>query len=324
MKGRCIGVSLDCNRSVLLKQKNISPDVEHLRVSLCREADVCIKKIKRKSLPEGSASEQLTKKAKRCVKEAPQCGCKRGSFTLEAVVIFPLTACLFAFLLFYFHVLQVELAVQGALESVGRDLSVLASLEREEEAGETGYFLLAKGAVFLKLSEDERIEKYVVGGAAGIGLLDSEFTGDYILLKANYFMKFPIGIFGSNLFWIHQQAAFRKWTGYHPADLSNEENIWVYVTETGRAYHQRKTCPYLDLSISQTNPGRIEELRNKSGNKYSRCASCGKGEAGGVIYITDYGTKYHYDLNCSGLKRTIFQIRISETGGRRACMKCCN
>ena len=57
-------MSLDCNRSVLLKQKNISPDVEHLRVFLRREADVRIKKIKRKRKKKEEKKEKKEKKKK--------------------------------------------------------------------------------------------------------------------------------------------------------------------------------------------------------------------------------------------------------------------
>ena len=41
-----------------------------------------------------------------------------------------------------------------------------------------------------------------------------------------------------------------------------------------------------------------------------------------IICCRMYGTCYHSDLACSGLKRTIYLILLEETGGKRACGKC--
>lgn len=55
-------------------------------------------------------------------------------------------------------------------------------------------------------------------------------------------------------------------------------------------------------------------------------AACSQGawqkHVAGKVYVTDYGTCYHSDLACSGLKRTIYLILLEETGGKRACGKC--
>lgn len=33
-----------------------------------------------------------------------------------------------------------------------------------------------------------------------------------------------------------------------------------------------------------------------------------------TVFITDQGNRFHYDLNCGGIKRTIYMIRLSEVG----------
>lgn len=47
----------------------------------------------------------------------------------------------------------------------------------------------------------------------------------------------------------------------------------------------------------------------------------GKEDAVG-LYITETGNKYHSSLDCSGLKRHIDAVPITEVGGMGACSKC--
>ena len=82
-----------------------------------------------------------------------------------------------------------------------------------------------------------------------------------------------------------------------------------------------KDCHYLDLSIHTVSAGDIDEARNANGGKYYPC-SCAKHAAAGSYYVTDYGTNYHADLSCSGLKRTIREVDISEVSSMHACPKC--
>lgn len=41
-----------------------------------------------------------------------------------------------------------------------------------------------------------------------------------------------------------------------------------------------------------------------------------KNHVAGKVYVTDYGTCYHSDLACSGLKRTNLSDLLEETGGK--------
>ena len=93
------------------------------------------------------------------------------------------------------------------------------------------------------------------------------------------------------------------------------------VTETGLVYHKDYHCSHLDLSIRMTHLELVEGLRNENGGKYYPCEHCVKGN-GGNIYITNSGDRYHSSLSCSGLKRTIYAIPISEAAGKGACSRC--
>ena len=107
---------------------------------------------------------------------------------------------------------------------------------------------------------------------------------------------------------------------------SQDERI-VYITETGRVYHLTAECTYLKLSISQIQYSDLQEKRNESGGKYKPCERCGadkEREDNMTVWITSYGDRYHTSLSCSGLKRHIREIPLSETGGRSPCGKCAN
>ena len=163
-------------------------------------------------------------------------------------------------------------------------------------------------------------------GRAGLSLLRSDLTGDYIDLKASCTLKLPIDIFGVKLMNCGEEVKVRKWNGYQAegAGAEDEDEIFVYVTPHGSVYHMDRNCHYLDLSIRSV-PGRsISGMRNKDGACYYPCEICGRRQGAGLCYVTDYGTSYHTSLSCSGLKRSIFLIRKSEAEaeGKRPCSKC--
>ena len=255
-------------------------------------------------------------------RETPSCICQKGSITVEASVILPLFVGFFVALLFFFRIMQVQLVIQGVLEETGRSMAVLSVKELEETEAEIEYLGLAKAMVYLKLREEELIEQYVIGGAAGVNLLASEFKGDYILLNANYVMNFPIRIFGRTDFLLSQRTRYRKWNGWHSqVDVGFLEE-WVYVTEYGEVYHMRRSCPYLELSIQKIGTYELSTKRNLNGEVYEACERCKVGPFSEMVYITDYGEKYHYSLECGGLKRIIYQKRRSDVGSMEACKKC--
>ncbi len=114
------------------------------------------------------------------------------------------------------------------------------------------------------------------------------------------------------------------WTGYKKGSGSGggsgEEERMVYITETGTVYHLSRSCTHLDLKIYPIDSSELEGARNGGGGRYKRCELCGGGS--GTVYITAEGDRYHSSLSCSGLKRTIYEVPISQVGGRKACSRC--
>lgn len=116
----------------------------------------------------------------------------------------------------------------------------------------------------------------------------------------------------------------RKWTGYDVTGGNEEETgeEWVYITPYGESYHRSRDCRYLNLKIHAASIEQIMDYRNKSGEKYYPCESCGNRTRTGICFYTEYGNRYHLTPSCSALKRTVRTVRLSEVGSRHACSYC--
>ena len=178
--------------------------------------------------------------------------------------------------------------------------------------------------MFLKeLAGKDLPERYIENGRFGILLLSSQFDEQEVALEATYRIKLPVQMFAINGLFVRQKAVCRKWNGWKPAGAEGDDAEWVYITETGRAYHREDTCSYLDLSIRSVKPELLDDLRNENGGKYYPCSQCVNAEkTNGNVYITNYGDRYHNDLNCSGIKRTIYMVRLEDVGSRVPCKRC--
>jgi hypothetical protein len=149
--------------------------------------------------------------------------------------------------------------------------------------------------------------------------------------------RYPIESF---LFWtafdeqyIEQHYYGHAWIGYDVSqeayDYNNGKNLsvpYVFIAETGTVYHWLKDCTYLDRSINSVEANEIESLRNNSGGIYYACELCMIREEDKEIpyYLTKYGNRYHSDLFCSVLKRTIYRVSISKAleQERSECSRC--
>ena len=275
---------------------------------------------KKRSLPENDNILSHQAEACRC-QETPPCSWLEGSFTLEAAVILPVMTLFFVMILMFFRVMQVQMEVQKALDVTGRRMAVLAVLENEEDAAKIGS--AAANVLFKKnIKENDNINHYVVNKAAGISLAKSKFTGDQINLVASYRIKIPVWMSGKSQLKISQHAVCRTWTGW--TGNSADQEVWVYVAERGSVYHTSRECTYLALSVSSVSCTELEKKRNKYGEKYRECEICAEKQKQDTVFITDQGNRFHYDLNCSGIKRTIYMIRLSEVGNRKQCSRCIN
>lgn len=131
-----------------------------------------------------------------------------------------------------------------------------------------------------------------------------------------------VAVVGFREFMMYSRMRTRVWTGYDvEVSHETEQEETVYVTEYGEVYHTTKSCSYLKLSIRAVALNYVEEVRNLDGSCYYACEDCGS-RCTNTVFVTSYGNRYHATLQCSGLKRTIKEIPLSQVGEMTACKKC--
>lgn len=239
-----------------------------------------------------------------------------GSYTVEAAVVLPIFLGLMTFVIFYMRVLQVEFGIQKALDESGQQVAVMCATKEDISLGEV--ILLNNG----KLIKEKVPLSYIKGGILGISYGKSRVKGNYIDLRVSYDIDFPIQFFGKLKWHKEQYSVNRKWIGWDMYEEGAMEN-YVYITEYGRVYHMKRQCPYLNPTIVAIPYSQVDKVRNDSGAKYKTCRECGaKNQKAGIAYITEYGEVYHRSVTCSGLKRTIHRVPITEVEGRGPCKKC--
>lgn len=242
--------------------------------------------------------------------EAPQSIPSVASLTIEAALAFPLFLFMMTGILFFFRVLQVEHMTYGALCAAGSQMSL--------ETGEgEGSLVKAAGYFHGKLSKEKFPYRYIVAERMGMRWRKTDLSGGYIDLQLQYDCKMPIPILGKKHVSIAQRVKIKKWTGYQNDTANGEQEQWVYVAENGTVYHLTRTCTHLKLSIHTMGRNAVKQAG------YEPCHLCGDGQAEGAgYYVTEEGEKYHTKLSCSGLKRTVYMIRLSEINGKRSCSRC--
>jgi len=251
-----------------------------------------------------------------CAK-ALQYVCRKGSFTVEAAFVLPLFLFAAVVVLDMFPMLMIQTQVNAGLQYTARILAVSCQDPDTDEM----LISFAEGQVLFRtyMNEHGYEESVLENGLGSISLLSSDLEGDYVTLTASYEAKLPVSFWTLDALPVRQSVKMKKWTGA-AQDGDDEDDTYVYITPTGSAYHKTAECSYLKLSIRSVSVAQLGSLRNKSGGIYYAC-SCYDG--GSLVYITDYGTQYHGDLNCSGLKRTVYKVSIDNVGDRHACSKCC-
>ena len=257
----------------------------------------------------------------------------RASVTIEASIAIPvLLVCIFEVL----SLLQCLSAYSGVLLSIkqaatpisvyGYAYGEVVEEEREFNLGKEVISSLVFSEVYLdtqvkKICKGTFYEENIQGGVQGINLLGSYIDAreGSISIIANYSIKPILSLTGRKQR-MSNQLYIRMWTGYSSTQRVQED--YVYITENGNVYHITPDCTHLKLSIVSIVGESIQTARNDYGERYEACDKCCGARLESIYYITKKGDKYHEQLSCSGLKRTVSCVLKSSVEDKSLCQRC--
>ena len=252
-------------------------------------------------------------------KERTSAFTSKASMTVEAAFSVSFFFIAIMCLICLFEIMALQIEIKSAMHSVGKEMAVEAYWNP----------LLFPSKVeneIVKTVGTDRLENsMVVGGSKGIDCSASKmYSGTTIMeLCAYYQIEIPVFMFRIPIIAREEVIRVKGWSGQEEAYASTQKREMVYVTERGTVYHKELSCTYLELSINTVPVKNISGIRNENGGKYSPCEVCGdKLENQKNVYITDYGTRYHTSLECSGIDRNIYVIPLSKVSGLGGCSKC--
>lgn len=246
--------------------------------------------------------------------------CKKGSLTIEAALVLPMFLFAMLSIISLLSLLLFHMKLQGALHQQAKSIAQQAYIEWNFSEAEVQMGILDE------VGESLIQKAPIKGGVSGISFSDTDLSDrEFVKLSVSYEAELPYDFFHLFHRTFHQTALFHTWIGYEKgldAGGTHVKEEYVYITETGEVYHRNRECSHIRLSIYEISAEELDAHRNASGGKYSSCEHCHSSLTGGVLYVTKDGDRYHNSLSCSGLKRTVIAVPISEVGNRRPCSGC--
>lgn len=239
----------------------------------------------------------------------------KAGITIQAAMAVPLFLFAIISLLFLMEAMAIQTSVRAGLQYAGKELA--------KESYTAAVLVPSKlESDIVKSIGAERLNRSILsGGSGGIHCQSSRMSALTGIAQITAAYEIRIPIFSIKPIAYRQSMTIKGWHGYDKGGFENQDDETVYVTETGLVYHKDYHCTYLDLSIRMTAAQGIKELRNTDGEKYRSCSTCVRGMQQ-QVYITDTGNRYHNSLSCSGLKRTIYAVPVSEAVGKGGCSRC--
>ena len=254
----------------------------------------------------------------------------RGSASVEAAMVLPV---------FIFAMLGI-VSVAGAVHTrgivyeglhetalymaeysfLGRQIENGVDVGREAEVFKDGVSLVTANKKLRDYIDDQNmIDRYVAGSFSGLNIVQSELKADdCIYVKLEYDIRISIPVIGNVTIPCEERIRQRAFLGYDKANDADSEGTYVYVAENGDVYHKSRSCFHIKLNIRQVSYTAAE----KECEGLTQCSLCARYRSRGTLYVTQSGDKYHYSLECPGLKRTVYRVKKDDIGDMRPCSNC--
>lgn len=243
----------------------------------------------------------------------------KGSLTLEAALVVPIFFLAILCFSYLFEMMAIQTAMRNALYSAGREVAQNAYVSPIVSAKELEQHIIEN------MGQERLRRSMIVGGAAGVdcGKTTSNWATAELDLSVCYDLEIPILMFRIPVISCEETIKVKGWNGYVASFSFPETETKVYITDYGIVYHKDMSCTYLELSVRGVKAEEVKDLRNQSGGRYYACSFCKHTPAlGEMLYITDYGNRYHNSLECSRIKRNVYAVPLDEVFGLGGCSKC--
>ena len=257
-----------------------------------------------------------------------------GSATVEAALAIPVFLMAVCALFFIGQLLLVEGEIHYSLAQAARTCADQEALKEEslarkdsgdkEKTSGNQDLGLSPQSIFMNVYDGGSLcDACIAGGSRAVLVQGKEdSSAETVRLTARYVLKVPVFLFRTILFPRKISLEERIFSGYipHAGDEENgKKDCIVYVTERGTVYHRRADCTHICLRIK--NEEGIRSIMMHS--RYRPCEKCiPRTGTISTLYITAEGDCYHSSLSCSGLKRTVKAVYLSEIPGMRPCSRC--
>lgn len=183
---------------------------------------------------------------------------------------------------------------------------------------------VAESVALKEKAQKAAIHAYTPGKSEGLQEL---YPDGYLVLSKTVRYQIPYSPFPLPKIQVPCHARVHVWCGYMGEDVQSSgrspDSEMVYVTDYESVYHISSGCTHLDLHIYTKTLNAALQSRNKDGVRYQPCDKCiGEGISHGYVYVTERGTAYHNNLECSGLKRRIRLIKLNDASAQNLCSRC--
>ena len=252
----------------------------------------------------------------------------KASLTIEAAICIPFFIVFWISILSILQILTFYTKLDISLASTARESAIYANKQKENLDNsmvtitsipfihkKTKQYLTSQKTPFFSIQEEKINYNF---GLSNINSNVLDIIVEYEIKPVFQLLPFPKVV-------LQNRILVKNWTGYYLDSNENkkeEQQEYVFVTETGTVYHTNRQCTHLVLTISPIQQSVCIEQRNKYNEKYLPCEKCRPQILDQLVYITDEGNHYHNSLMCSGLKRTVITIKLEEKENRTRCIRC--